>query len=90
MGCGIDKYFVSTQLDKLGQALSIFLSCECVLPKNAEDVKYAPDPTSDEQDLFAAVTKPGELQNWEVADSYTIRRGKYDIEKNNRVNNKFI
>ena len=32
--------------------------------KNAEDVKYAPDQTNDEQDLFAAVTKPGELQNW--------------------------
>ena len=36
--------------------------------ENAEDVKYAPDPTNDEQDLFAAVTKPGELQNWEVID----------------------
>ena len=36
--------------------------------KNAEDVKYAPDPTNDEQDLCAAVTKPGELQNWELAD----------------------
>ena len=42
--------------------------------ENADDVKYAPDPTNDEQDLFAAVTKPGELQNWEVPDSYTIRR----------------
>ena len=48
--------------------------------ENANDVKFAPDPTNDEQDLFAAVTKPGELQNWEVADSYTIRRGNYDIE----------
>ena len=48
--------------------------------ENAEDVKYAPDPTNDEQDSFAAVTKPGELQNWDVADSYTIRRGNYDIK----------
>ena len=31
--------------------------------------------------IFAAVTKPGELKNWEVADSYTIRCGNYDIEK---------
>ena len=36
--------------------------------ENAEDVKYAPDPTNDKQDLFDAVTKPGELQNWKVAD----------------------
>ena len=49
--------------------------------ENAEDVKYAPDPTNDEQDLFAAVSKPGKLQNWQVADSYTIRRGNYDIEQ---------
>ena len=49
--------------------------------ENADDVKYAPDPTNAEQDLFAAVTKPLELQNWEVADSYTIRRGNYDIDK---------
>ena len=49
--------------------------------KNADDVKYAPDPTNDEQDLVAAVTKPGKLQNWKVADSYIIRRGNYDIEK---------
>ena len=49
--------------------------------ENAENVKYAPDPTNVEQDLFVAVTKPRELQNWEVADSYTIRRGNYDIEK---------
>ena len=41
---------------------------------------------NDEQNLFAAVTKPEELQNWEVADSYTIRRGNYD-KKNNIVNN---
>ena len=47
--------------------------------ENAEDVKYAPDPTNDDQDYFTAVTKPGELQNWEVADLYTIRRGNYDI-----------
>ena len=58
--------------------------------ENAEDVKYAPGPTNDEQDLFSAVTIPGELQHWEVSDSYTIRRGNYDIEKNNRDNNKFI
>ena len=49
--------------------------------ENAEDVKYAPGPTNDEQDFYAAVTKPGEFQNWEVADSYTIRRGNYDIKK---------
>ena len=49
--------------------------------ENADDVKYAPDPTNDEQALFDAVTKPGELQNLEVVDSYSIRRGNYDIEK---------
>ena len=49
--------------------------------KNGDCVKYAPDQTHDEQDLFAAVTKPWELQNWEVANSYTIRRSNYDIEK---------
>ena len=49
--------------------------------ENADDVKYAPEPTNDEQDLFAAVTKPGELHYWEVADLYTIRRSNYDIEK---------
>ena len=49
--------------------------------KNAEYVKYAPDPTNDQQDYFAADTEPWELQNWKVADSYTIRRGNYDIEK---------
>ena len=27
--------------------------------ENADDVKHAPDPTNDEQDRFAAVTKPG-------------------------------
>ena len=31
--------------------------------ENVEDVKYAPDPTNDEQDLFAAGTQRGELQN---------------------------
>ena len=49
--------------------------------ENANDVKYAPDWKNDEQHLFAAVTKPGELQNWEVADSYTIRHGNYNINK---------
>ena len=49
--------------------------------ENANDVKYAPDPTNDEQDLFAAVAKFGEWQNWEIADSYIIRRDNYDIEK---------
>ena len=49
--------------------------------KNADDVKYAPDPTNYKQDHFAAVTKPGKLHSWEVADSYTIRCGNYDIKK---------
>ena len=48
--------------------------------EKANDVKYATDPTNEEQDLFAAVTKPEELQNWEVADLYTIRRNNYDID----------
>ena len=26
--------------------------------ENANDIKYAPDPTNDEQDFFAGVTKP--------------------------------
>ena len=49
--------------------------------ENAENVKYPPDPTNNEQDRFAALTKPVELQNWDVVDSYTIRRGNYYIEK---------
>ena len=49
--------------------------------ENADDVKFALDPTNDEQDLFAAVTQPGKLENWDVVDSYTIQRGNNNIEK---------
>ena len=49
--------------------------------ENVGDAKFAPNPTNDKQNLFAGVTLPGELKNWEVTDSYTIRRGNYDIEK---------
>ena len=48
--------------------------------ESADDVKFAPDPTNDEQDLFAGITQCGDLINWEVASSSTIRRGNYDIE----------
>ena len=58
--------------------------------ENSNDVKYVPDRTNDEQDLFAAVTKPGELQNWELADSNTIRCGNYDIKQIIEFITKFI
>ena len=36
--------------------------------ENDNDVKFAPDLTNDEQDLFADVIQCWELHNWEVAD----------------------
>ena len=80
MECGLDKHFVSTQLDKLCQVLLILYYSNAFYD-NADDVKYAPDATNDEQTHFAAVTKPGEVQNWKVADTCTILRGNHDIEE---------